>query len=236
MILYSFRRCPYAMRARLGLHLSSLNPQIREIILKNKPTQLLDVSPKGTVPVLVVNTQQDTGGAGVDHHPFVLEESLDIVHFSLGNYPATNSEYLCKDEYDLLIHSLNDANAKALIEKNDNEFKTWLDKYKYADRHLEYSEEYYRENACKFIALLEQRLSDSTHLFADSPTYADFAIFPFVRQFAHVNKNWFEQSQYSKVRQWLKLHIESNLFQVVMRKYPLWLDDINQQMSLKSTL
>ena len=231
MILYSFRRCPYAMRARLGLHLSSLNPQVREIILKNKPAEMLEISPKGTVPVLVI--QPENQDESITNEWLILEESLDIINYSLSHYPATNYEYLCKGEYDLLIKSLADKDAKALIDINDNEFKSWLDKYKYADRHLEFTEEYYREKACKFIAILETKLSNTEHLFAHSPTYADFAIFPFVRQFAHVNRSWFEQSPYSHVRKWLTHHIESDLFQSVMYKYPLWLDDIEQQTKLK---
>ncbi|WP_153915389.1 glutathione S-transferase [Shewanella sp. TC10] len=233
MILYSFRRCPYAMRARLGLHLSSLNPDVREIILKNKPAQMLETSPKGTVPVLVVNPQNENPINSNNSSEQVLEESLDIFNFALKQYPASHYEYLCKQDYQVLIDSLDNSEARALIEKNDSEFKSWLDKYKYADRHLEYSEEYYREKACKFIALLESKLAQSLHLFADSPSYADFAIFPFVRQFAHVNKSWFEKSPYPRVRLWLAKHIESNLFQAVMCKYPLWLDNIELQTKLK---
>ncbi|MCL1068182.1 glutathione S-transferase [Shewanella olleyana] len=215
--------------------MSSLNPDVREIILKNKPTQMLETSPKGTVPVLVVNPQQDNTINNTNSNEQVLEESLDIFNFALNQYPTSNYEYLCKEDYQVLINSLDSSDARALIEQNDSEFKSWLDKYKYADRHLEHSEEYYREKACKFIVLLESKLAQSQHLFADSPSYADFAIFPFVRQFAHVNKIWFEQSPYPRVRQWLTGHIESILFQEVMCKYPLWLDDIEQQTKLKSS-
>ncbi|WP_285162792.1 glutathione S-transferase [Shewanella goraebulensis] len=235
MILYSFRRCPYAMRARLGLHLSSLNPQVREIILKNKPAEMLEISPKGTVPVLAIQSESQHQYESITNKWLILEESLDIINYSLSHYPATNYKYLCKDEYDLLIESLTDKDTKALIDINDNEFKPWLDKYKYADRHLEFTEEYYREKACKFIAILEAKLNDKEHLLANSPTFADYAIFPFVRQFAHVNRSWFEQSQYSQVKKWLKHHIESDLFQSVMCKYPLWLDDKTLKTKLKQS-
>ncbi|WP_394133231.1 glutathione S-transferase [Shewanella maritima] len=229
-ILYSFRRCPYAMRARLGLHLSSLNPQIREIELRNKPEHMLAVSPKGTVPVLIVQQDQSSSSDKV------LEESLDIMRFALAEYPRVGSflpneqpnkqqgEYLSLTAYKALQTSLSDNCNQQLIASNDQQFKPWLDKYKYADRHLEYSEEYYRDQACVFIQTLEDCLAQSPYLFGKHINLADLAIFPFIRQFAHVNKPWFESSPYPKVRAWLAGLMQSALFEAVMKKYPLWLD------------
>ncbi|WP_394494694.1 glutathione S-transferase [Shewanella sp. ENK2] len=239
MILYSFRRCPYAMRARLGLHLSALNPDVREIELRNKPEAMLAVSPKGTVPVLVINAHHDVSAGesedkSTNRAENILEESLDIARFSLSNYPDKCSEYLCGNAYISLLESLDDESTEKLISKNDIEFKPWLDKYKYADRHPEFDEIYYRDRACEFIQCLEEHLTDKNQLMADTPTFADFAIFPFIRQFAHVNKPWFEQSPYQHVRRWLTAHMESELFKAVMVKYPLWLDDTNKQTRLKS--
>ena len=209
--LYSFRRCPYAMRARIGLHLSSLNPEVREIILKNKPPEMLDISPKGTVPVLVYADQ-------------VIAESLDIFQFALAQFPQQNCPYLNKDQYQILIKSLDSVDAQALIQQNDTEFKPWLDKYKYADRHPTLPQIVYRQHAEIFIAILEQQLNKQCFLFANQPTFADYAIFPFIRQFAGVDKLWFESSPYPKVRVWLSSLTESKLFKQVMTKYPLWLD------------
>ncbi|MDO6774269.1 glutathione S-transferase [Shewanella sp. 3_MG-2023] len=225
-ILYTFRRCPYAMRARIGLHLSSLNPELREIELRNKPAEMLKLSPKGTVPVLVLNDPQI-------NRPKVLDESIDIFKYVLSHYSCADTEYLCNSAYVSLVCSITDKAAIDLIELNDFQFKPWLDKYKYADRHLEYPEEYYRIKACEFIEILEEKLSDKKQLLSDSPSMADYAIFPFVRQFAHVNKLWFQQSPYKNVKQWLKIHLESDLFKMVMKKHSLWLDDLTQQHYLK---
>ncbi|MDO6618174.1 glutathione S-transferase [Shewanella sp. 6_MG-2023] len=225
-ILYTFRRCPYAMRARIGLHLSSLNPELREIELRNKPADMLKVSPKGTIPVLVLADIQK-------YNPKVLDESLDIFKFSLNQYPSLKNEYLCNDDYANLLSSITDKAALELIDLNDNQFKSWLDKYKYADRHLDYPEVHYRNKACEFIDILEYKLALNRQLLSESPSMADYAIFPFVRQFAHVNKPWFQQSRYTNVKQWLHDHLESELFKAVMTKHPLWLDDLTQQHHLK---
>ena len=124
--LYSFRRCPYAMRARLGILFAELQVELREIILKNKPAQMLVISPKGTVPVLQIF---DTTMEGA-----VIEESREIIAWALEQ----------QDRQELLdAKVLHQANA--LIDQNDNEFKHWLDRYKYADRHLEMTQQDYRQ-------------------------------------------------------------------------------------------
>lgn len=200
-ILYSFRRCPYAMRARLGLALSEKSVQLREIILKHKPEVMIQASPKGTVPVLIEK----------DGH--VVDESLDIMKWAL--------------EGSQLLKSAT-STMHLLIKENDEVFKGWLDKYKYADRYPEHSEVYYREQGEIFLEKLERQLTDSNRLFSNEYSFADLAILPFIRQFAFVDINWFTNSKYQNVYRWLTAFIESELFLSVMRKYPTWLES-NQE-------
>ncbi len=214
-ILYTFRRCPYAMRARISLHLSQLNPLVREIELKNKPAELIAISAKGTVPVLVTANNK------------VISESLDIMRFALTEYPAPENHYLTTEEYQALQYWLDQSTTESLINANDNEFKPWLDKYKYADRFPEYSQLWYRQQAERFIQTLEDLLQQHNYLCTDSPTLADFAIFPFIRQFANVEPVWFNTMQYPNVIVWLTTLVNSSLFNVTMYKYPLWLPQKN---------
>ncbi|OCH33146.1 glutathione S-transferase [Aliivibrio fischeri] len=195
--LYSFRRCPYAMRARLGIVQSNKTVHLREIILKNKPESMLQASPKGTVPVLINNKGK------------VIDESLDIMKWAL-----EGSELLQSTTSEMF----------QLIRENDDIFKSWLDKYKYADRYPEYSEIYYREQGELFLNKLEQRLTTSPMLFSKQYSFADLAILPFIRQFAFVDIHWFRQSKYKNLQRWLFEFIESELFNSIMNKYPTWLD------------
>ena len=201
-ILYSFRRCPYAMRARLAIAVSKQKVLLREIVLKHKPAELLAISPNKTIPVLQLNNQQSD----------VLSESLEIMVWALTQNDP--NKWLTAQLPDML----------ELIDNNDYEFKPWLDKYKYADRFPEYSEAYYREQADDFLMLLENRLTVQPYLFAKRPTLADMAIFPFVRQFASVDKKWFEQSHYLHVKEWLETLMGDPLFNSCMQKYPTWLE------------
>ncbi|WP_063661359.1 glutathione S-transferase [Aliivibrio fischeri] len=194
--LYSFRRCPYAMRARLGIVQSNKTVHLREIILKNKPEAMLQASPKGTVPVLITNKGK------------VIDESLDIMKWAL-------------EGSELLLSATNE--MFQLIRENDDIFKSWLDKYKYADRYPDYSEIYYREQGELFLNKLEQRLTTSPMLFSKQYSFADLAILPFIRQFAFVDIHWFRQSKYKNLQRWLFQFIESELFNSIMNKYPTWL-------------
>ncbi|WP_299789271.1 glutathione S-transferase [uncultured Shewanella sp.] len=213
--LYSFRRCPYAMRARLGIYLSRAQVSLREIVLRHKPEPMLKASPKGTVPVLILPDGK------------VIDESLDIMFWALE----------CGDPCQLLLRESPQKLeiAKALIDTNDNEFKPWLDKYKYADRHPEQREENYREQGERFISQLEERLSKHGQLLGPTPSIADYAIFPFVRQFAHVNKPWFRASPYSNVQLWLNEHLTSTTFTHIMKKYPTWLESEEEFLFGKET-
>lgn len=198
-ILYSFRRCPYAMRARLAIAKSDITIELREVVLRNKPQHLLDISPKGTVPVLKLTDGQ------------VIDESLDIMMWALSVNDGGNwlSNGLAED-------------IKHLIQWNDGEFKSYLDRYKYADRYPEHNEQYYREKAEFFLIDLEKRLSKQAFLCSEKCSLADMAIFPFIRQFANVNAEWFLSSVYKNLAQWLDTHIQSTLFISIMDKYPAW--------------
>lgn len=198
-ILYSFRRCPYAMRARLAIASSAISIELREVVLRNKPPQLLDISPKGTVPVIQLPDGK------------IIEESLDIMYWALSQHDKNNW--------------LKNGSAEAiqqLIQCNDGEFKYYLDRYKYADRYPENDEQYYRKKAEVFITELEKRLSQHTFLCGENCSPADMAIFPFIRQFSNVNHDWFQSSKYQNLKQWLNRHLESDLFLSIMEKYPAW--------------
>ena len=201
-ILYSFRRCPYAMRARLAIVQSGIQLELREVELKNKPQQMLTASPKGTVPVLVL--EEGT----------VIDESLDIMLWALSQNDSSNWLNKFTNEQQQQMH--------ALIINNDNKFKNALDKYKYADRFPGWPEEHYRQQGEVFLQMLESRLEKNTYLFAKTPSLADIAIFPFVRQFAFVNKNWFDNSPYKQLQAWLAGFINSELFTIAMEKTKPW--------------
>ena len=117
--------------------------------------------------------------------------------------------------------------AERLIDYNDNEFKKYLDLYKYADRYPEKSVEYYRQQAEVFLEKLEHELNKTKFILKDDITFVDMAIFPFIRQFAFVDKDWFDQSQYNKLKKWLGILLETSLFNEVMKKYPLWSKEEN---------
>ena len=197
--LYSFRRCPYAMRARLGILFAELQVELGEVVLKNKPAQMLAISPKGTVPIL-----QLLNGP-------VIEESREIIIWALKQ----------KDPQGLLdIQILEQANA--LINKNDNEFKQWLDRYKYADRHLDMTQTEYRQRGEEFLQVLEELLTKNLYLLKDSITIADIAIMPFVRQFAHVDRDTFYSLPYPNLQRWLQYWLAHPLFVQAMIKYSPW--------------
>lgn len=196
-ILYSYRRCPYAMRARMALKLAEVAVEIREISLREKPAQLLQVSPKATVPVLVL----PDGG--------VIEESIEIMFFALKTHALGAN-----------IH----AGAASLILQNDTDFKQALDAYKYPERFPTQSQLVYRQQGEAFLQKLENLLQQNAYLFDGTPTFADYAIFPFVRQFSAVDKAWFEIANYPKLRTWLKSLVESDLFKSVMEKQPTYIE------------
>ncbi|WP_027856480.1 glutathione S-transferase [Marinobacterium jannaschii] len=205
-VLYSFRRCPYAMRARLAIAYSGVEVELREVVLRDKPAEMLQISPKGTVPVVL----QPDGR--------VIEESRDIMRWALQqNDPAG---WLIGREVDQLDWLWQ---AEGLIQENDFVFKQHLDRYKYADRYPEHSPEYYRDQCEVTLSKLDRLLQQNNgYLATDHLTIADMAIFPFIRQCAHVDREWFYATGYQALQQWLDDHIASELFQSIMQKYPRW--------------
>ena len=197
MILYSFRRCPWAMRARLALRYAGCEVRVEEVAMKNKPAALLALSPKGTVPVL------DTGTD-------VLEESLDIMRWAL--------ERNDPQDWRLRADPAAAQQAEALIARNDSTFKAQVNLYKYAERYPEHSREHYRQQAETGLAALEALLEGRAYLLADHPSLADAALLPLMRQFAGVEPQWFAEAAYPRVRSWLEGWLASDLFKAVMAK------------------
>lgn len=201
-ILYSFRRCPYAMRARLALAYSQIPVQLREVVLRDKPPALLAASSKGTVPVLVLPNGE------------VLDESLDIMLWALAqNDPH---QWAHADELDT------QACAMRLVRVCDTVFKPKLDRYKYPNRYSDSNAEEALLGCEKLIAQWNTLLQRQPFLMGKSPCLADAAIMPFVRQFAHVDKAWFDATPYDALKRWLNQWLASPLFISVMAKYPQW--------------
>ncbi|UST61969.1 glutathione S-transferase [Pseudomonas moraviensis] len=195
--LYSFRRCPYAMRARMALRYADIPVEIVEVSLKDKPAQMLALSPKGTVPVL------DADGV-------VIDESLQIMRWAL----AQNDP----DDWLLAGDSFAALWMEKLIEGNDQIFKTALNRYKYAERYPEQPMEAYRAEGGLFLQKLDELLEGREYLLADHQSLADIALLPFVRQFAHVDREWFAQTPYVRLQAWLQRFLESELFTSIMKK------------------
>lgn len=199
-ILYSYRRCPYAMRARMALKYAGIELEHREIELRNKPQSMLDASPKGTVPVLLINR-------------LVLDQSLDIMRWAI--------EQSDPDGWG----NVDDEIAQIWIEKNDGPFKVLLDQYKYPNRHPELASKAVLDEALQLMLLpMEKALQDSPYLLGSKMTLVDIAIFPFIRQFSMVDIERFNQLPIPATKGWLKQHLESQLFNSVMHKHPTWLD------------
>ncbi|OYY52042.1 MAG: glutathione S-transferase [Polynucleobacter sp. 35-46-207] len=199
-ILYSYRRCPYAMRARMALKYAGIELEHREIELRNKPQSMLAISPKGTVPVFITND-------------LVLEQSLDIMRWAL-----TRSD---PDGWG----AVDEQAAQIWIDHNDGPFKVLLDQYKYPNRYPECKPDEVLQSAMnEMLVPMEEALKVQQHLLADRMTYVDIAIFPFIRQFAMVDPQRFASLPLQSVQQWLDKHLQSELFLSVMQKYPNWHD------------
>lgn len=190
------------MRARLAIAGSGLRVELREVVLKDKPAAMLEASPKGTVPVLVTPEGR------------VIDESRDVMRWALRQSDPHN--WLCSDEPDLLWQ------IEGLIQENDFVFKQHLDRYKYFERHPDHPQSYYREQCEVTLIKLERFLQQHKFLAGERCSLADMAIFPFIRQFAHVDRNWFYAAPYPALQGWLDYHLESPLFIVVMKKYSQW--------------
>ena len=200
-ILYSFRRCPYAMRARMALWVAGIPVELREVKLADKPRELGEASAKATVPVLVT-------------HDGVIDESLAIMRWALGE--SDPEGWLNGDD-------------EALIERNDGPFKHHLDRYKYPVRYPDENEGYesafslhHRAQGLTILQKLDTLLADSKQLCGDRPTLADIALFPFIRQFANTDRAWFDAQDLPHLQRWLEGHLASDLFHAIMPKFAPW--------------
>ncbi|WP_338466147.1 glutathione S-transferase [Novosphingobium sp. ZN18A2] len=193
-VLYSFRRCPYAMRARLALAASGARCELREVKLSAKPKAMLDASPKGTVPVLVLPDGQ------------VIDESLDIMRWALAKRDPEG--WLARDD-------------AALISTNDGPFKHDLDRYKYPERHRT-DPLGFRARGLEFLREIDGRLAVACQLCGPERGLADAAIMPFVRQFAAVDREWFDTLPLPHLKAWLAGHLASELFDAIMMRVKPW--------------
>ena len=200
-LLYSFRRCPYAMRARLGLTAANIKVELREIVLRNKPAHMLELSPKGTVPVLWLKDGT------------VIDESLDIAKWALNQNDPLNlrrPETATKQE------------MQALITENDGPFKHHLDRTKYGTRYPDENPQDHRDQASLLLMKLEERLKSQSHLCGNQLSLADITIAPFVRQFANTDRAWFDAQALPHLHKWLEGHLNSALFASIMPKFTPW--------------
>ena len=186
----------------MALNYAGITVELREVLLTDKPHSMLLASAKGTVPVLVLPDGR------------VIDESVDLMRWAL----------LQGDPEHWWRHAL-EAGTSRLVEENDYVFKKHLDRYKYADRHPQQPQSFYRAEAEIFLRQLEQKLVLTRYLLDDRLTFSDVAVFPFVRQFAFVDKAWFDSAPYPKLNAWLQSFLDSDLFISVMTKYPRWYED-----------
>lgn len=193
-LLYSYRRCPYAMRARMALVTAGIPCEVHEIVLRDKPPHMLEISPKGTVPVLQTLDGQ------------VIDESLDIMRWALGQNDPAGWLILDLDE------------MASLIEQNDDAFKAALDRYKYPGRFEGEDCSTARGQALEVLSQWNERLLRHDHLCGDPVSMADIAIFPFVRQFANVDRAWFDSLEMEPLQRWLSGHLEGELFKTIFKK------------------
>ena len=200
-ILYTFRRCPYAMRARLAIKASGVIVEIREVKLKNKPKELLNISPKATVPVLYISSKK------------IIEESLDIMKWALEiNDPLK----LLKQE------KLNKIEVHNTLNKLENDFKQNLDRYKYSSRFDQPNPELYRDKNLRILNQFNNLLQHNKGIYSSHLSLLDYAIFPFIRQFRNVNSVWFDSLELKFLKSWLYELIDSDEFSSIMKKNLIW--------------
>ena len=200
-ILYTFRRCPYAMRARFAIRSSKIIVEVREIKLQEKPSEFLKSSPKGTVPVLITNSGE------------VLEESFDIINWSLNKNDP--DKWLAKGK-------LENQEIKKILDDLENKFKPNLDKYKYPSRFLHIDQYLYRDKNLYFLKKLNSYLENNNSLNCEYLTLLDYAIFPFIRQFKNVDQEWFNKLNFGFLNNWINQIIDSEDFSSIMKKFKKW--------------
>jgi glutathione S-transferase len=201
-ILYSFKRCPYAMRARMIIFLTDIQCELREVHLKNKPQSMLDLSPKGTVPVLQIDAYK------------VIDESLEIVEWALGINDIFKKNKILPDQEVL---------TKDLISLFDDEFKFHLDRYKYSVRYQDANPIQSRSKCLEILNKIENSISNSNWFFGDSINKLDICILPFIRQFRIADPEWFDSlNEIHQVKSWLKHFLKSPLLLNIMNKNDPW--------------
>lgn len=201
-VLYSLQHCPFAMRARMALLLSKQDVMLRAVVTKDKPREMLVISPKGTVPIIIF--PDDT----------IIDESLDIMIWAL--HKNDPKDLLYKEQPEMYPQML------SLINICDTEFRVNLSAYKYGSRYHESNEVELRSKCEIFIKQIESLLEKNTYLFGEKLSMADLAVLPNLRQFMNVDKKWFRKTDYPKLTKWLATLMQSLLFTKTMRKYPLW--------------
>ena len=195
-ILYSFRRCPYAMRARLAIQSSGIKVQLREIVLRDKASEFLASSPKGTVPILIYGNK-------------VIEESLGVMQWALSQADPEGWLKVPEARYDW-------------ISRNDGPFKTALDRTKYSERFPNLDANLEQEKAAKFLEDLNSQIGDSPWMFGTNCSLVDMAIIPFVRQFSKIDSGWFNAQGWQNLHRWLNAFLNSSRFNLIMDKYDKW--------------
>jgi len=206
-ILYSFIRCPYAMRARMALKLTNTKCEIREVRLNNKPKQMIDKSPKGTVPVLVLQKE-------------VIDESNDIIEWALSSNNIFDGN-IDNDQIDL---------TNNLIELFDSKFKYNLDRYKYATRYENINKDKHKKECLEILIDLENLISNEGWILGSKINKLDISILPFIRQFRIADIEWFDkQNKIKGIQKILFNFLDSNLFKEVMYKYDVWEENAEPQ-------
>ena len=198
--LYSFKRCPYAIRARIVLLLANIKCELREVRLNNKPKQMLQASPKGTVPVMVIENK-------------IIDESIDIINWALIQNDVFKGNI---SDGDLLL-------TEELISIFDNDFKSNLDRYKYSTRYKDVDAEFHREQCFKILLDLEKIILPGRWIFGKEINKVDICILPFIRQYKIADPAWFDsQEDIPKVRKLLNNFLEYEIFKEVMVNYEVW--------------
>ena len=211
-ILYSFRRCPYAMRARMAIYLADIKCELREVYLKNKPTEMLEISPKGTVPVLQLHDQ-------------VIEESNEIIQWAL-SHNSKKLMFLNLEQQDFALKT---------IHEFDTDFKHHLDRYKYSQRY-DTDPRNHRDFCDEILGELDKSISDSKWFFSDEVSLLDISILPFIRQFKIADDEYFFNQKSLKVIKLLNQFEDSYLFQQIMNKYDVWSASDNNSVLFPATL
>ncbi len=214
-VLYSLRNCPYAMRSRLAIFRSKQAVELRDVVLTDKPPQMIAASSKATVPILVLASSK------------VIDESLDVMLWALGesdpnNLLRTDSSTNESVSSNQTMGAIKLEDIRNLVALFDREFIPCLDAYKCAKRYHESNLQECRQACEVYIQQLEQRLSSHAYLIDDEESMADIALLPFIRKFAKVERQWYQQSPYLNLRRWLNRYLQSAMFNKVMAKYPLW--------------